>query len=179
MGFSVMLGVPTYWRELREDTGSDKRLHSLIKQCDIIMPWFVGRYDEKSYSGFQKLIRKDIVWTRKNGVDYVPLCYPGFSWGNMKGGGLFIPRNKGTFFWKQLSNVIHSGAGMIYIAMFDELDEGTAIFKCATRVPLSAEGSTFVPLEEETGGDYYLRLAGDAGRLLRKELSNKERQLLK
>lgn len=175
MGFSVMLGVPTFWRELRNDTENDSCLHTLIKQCDIVMPWFVGRYNEDTYSDYYELIRKDLEWTRKNNVDYVPLCYPGFSWGNMKGGGLFIPRNKGSFFWKQLSNVIHSGAEMIYIAMFDEMDEGTAIFKCATQVPLSSEGSYFVPLEKEVGSDYYLRLAGNAGRLLRKKLSTKKK----
>ena len=33
-GFSVMLGVPTHWRELNGDTESDPRLHELIKRCD-------------------------------------------------------------------------------------------------------------------------------------------------
>ena len=31
---------------------------------------------------------------------------------------------------------IQAGAEMIYVAMFDEIDEGTAIFKCAKKVPV-------------------------------------------
>lgn len=58
---------------------------------------------------------------------------------------------------------------MIYIAMFDELDEGTAIFKCAVDVPQPEKGTHFVPMEKEVGGDYYLRLAGKAGKQLRNE----------
>lgn len=52
-GFSVMLGVPTQWRELKGDTESDPHLHQLIRKCDIVMPWFVGRYNENTYPKFQ------------------------------------------------------------------------------------------------------------------------------
>lgn len=171
MGFSVMLGVPTQWRELEGDTESDPRLHELIKRCDILMPWFVGRYNEQTYPLYHELIIRDIAWTKENKVDYAPLCFPGFSWENMihQGKGVQIARNKGTFFWNQLSNVIRSGADMIYIAMFDEIDEGTAIFKCAKRVPAPVPGSIFVPIEEEVDNDHYLKLAGKAKKMLREQ----------
>ena len=55
---------------------------------------------------------------------------------------------------------------MIYVAMFDEIDEGTAIFKCAHTVPV-AEGSRFVPLDAEIRSDHYLWLTGKAGELLK------------
>lgn len=98
-GFSVMLGVPTYWRELKNDAVQDPKLHELIRSCDIIMPWFVGRYNETSYDKFKSILPKDIEWAKENKVDYVPLCFPGFSWKNMEGEkSLFIPRNKGTFY---------------------------------------------------------------------------------
>jgi hypothetical protein len=57
---------------------------------------------------------------------------------------------------------------MLYLAMFDEIDEGTAIFKCATEVPVG--NSYFLPLDADLGNDYYLYLSGQAGRMLRKEL---------
>lgn len=168
-GFSVMLGVPTHWRELNIDTENNPRLHKLIKQCDIVMPWFVGRYNEQTYPRYNRLVVEDIKWAKENGIDYAPLAFPGFSWCNMKGrGSTQIQRNKGSFFWKQLSGAIAAGAEMIYIAMFDEIDEGTAIFKCAKRVPVGA--STFVPIEEDVESDYYLWLAGQAGKMLRKEI---------
>lgn len=168
-GFSVMLGVPTQWRELKGDTESDPHLHQLIRKCDIVMPWFVGRYNENTYPKFQKLVEADIRWAKKNQVDYAPLVFPGFSWGNMKGQdhNSFIPRNKGSFLWKQLMGAIRAGAEMIYVAMFDEVDEGTAIFKCAKKVPVGE--STFIPVEEEVESDHYLKLVGEAGKILRKE----------
>ena len=49
---------------------------------------------------------------------------------------------------------------MIYIAMFDEMDEGTAIFKC-TNSPPTTDGVPFVGYEG-LPSDYYLRLAGEA-----------------
>ena len=168
-GFSVMLGVPTQWRELKGDTESDPHLHQLIRKCDIVMPWFVGRYNENTNPKFQKMVEADIQWAKKNQVDYAPLVFPGFSWGNMKGQdhNSFIPRNKGSFLWKQLMGAIRAGAEMIYVAMFDEVDEGTAIFKCAKKVPVGE--SIFIPVEEEVESDHYLKLVGEAGKILRKE----------
>ena len=58
---------------------------------------------------------------------------------------------------------------MIYIAMFDEVDEGTAIFKCSHTVPV-AEKSIFVPYEKEIPSDHYLWLSGYAGKMLRGEV---------
>ena len=169
-GFSIMLGVPTYWRTLTSDTMEDPKLHELIRKSDIIMPWFVGRYNEASYPPFAKLISEDIAWCKENKVDYVPLAFPGFSWKNLKGNNTSqIPRNRGSFLWKQMSESIKAGAKSLYIAMFDEIDEGTAIFKCATQVPVGISGSTFVPIEEGLQSDHYLWLVGEAGKMLRKE----------
>ena len=177
LGFSILLGVPTHWRDLSEDTIPDPVLHGLIKDCDIVMPWFVGRYTEKTYPKFHSLIRADMKWARKNGVDYAPLCYPGFSWANMlrRGKGLQIPRNGGKFFSDQLDFCLQSGAKMLYIAMFDEIDEGTAIFKLASRVPVPAPRSEFVPLEEGVPSDRYLFLAGEASAKLKENLKGKKK----
>lgn len=130
MGFSVMLGVPTYWREGRNDCESGSALKELIKSVDVIMPWFVGRYDNNSFENFKSLIKSDISWCNTNKVGYAPLCYVGSSDRNMHPNNGWGPRLKGEFFWKQASHCIANGAKMLYIAMFDEIDEGTAIFKC-------------------------------------------------
>ena len=60
-GYSVMIGVPTHWRELNYDTEKNPDLHTTIKKCDIVMPWFVGRYDDKSYPAYKSLISKDLL----------------------------------------------------------------------------------------------------------------------
>jgi len=57
---------------------------------------------------------------------------------------------------------------MLYVAMFDEIDEGTAIMKCAHEVPVGK--SIFVPFDEEVPSDHYLWLTGIAGKMLRGEI---------
>jgi len=169
-GGSVLLGVPTFWRELKYDTQDDPFLHQLIRKVDIVHPWFVGRYNENTYPQFKERIKKDLAWCTANGLDYVPVVYPGFSWQNMRPQDPFdaIPRNKGKFLWAQLAGGIEVGAEMLYVAMFDEIDEGTAIFKCAKDVPIGA--SKFVPYENEIPTDHYLWLTGQAAGILKKEI---------
>jgi hypothetical protein len=161
-GFSVMLGVPTYWREFGNDTQKDSTLHKLIKTCDIIMPWFVGRFNETSFETFKPVVPKDIDWCKTNKVDYAPLVFAGFSWRNMNGPkATQIPRNKGSFMWKQISWAMQSGAEMLYVAMFDEIDEGTAIYKVTNNPPVGA--SKFVTYEG-LPTDFYMKLVGEAGK---------------
>lgn len=168
-GFSVLIGVPTNWRKLENDTLDDPKLHELILECDIVMPWLVGRFNENSFAPFfADLVKEDIQWCKKNKIDYAPLIYPGFSWRNMNGpNATHFPRNRGSFYWKQIYSHITNGAEMFYVAMFDEIDEGTAIFKCATEVPVGE--SRFVPIEKGLKSDFYIWLTGEAGKMLRKE----------
>jgi len=57
-------------------------------------------------------------------------CVPGFAWSNFNGGAKNqIPRNKGEFMWRQIYNIKSLNMPGVYIAMFDEYDEGTAILK--------------------------------------------------
>lgn len=172
-GYSVMIGVPTYWRTLDNDCCRDERLHALIKKCDIVLPWLVGRYDEAGYETFKENIQKDMVWCKENNVDYVPLCYPGFSWKNMKGeDSFYVDRNSGSFLWKQFFTVIDYGAEMIYVAMFDEIDEGTAIFRCSNRKNVPKNGRIkFDGIEDDLPTDFYLWLTGEAGKMLRREVN--------
>jgi glycoprotein endo-alpha-1,2-mannosidase len=170
-GCSIHLGIPSRWRTLGSDTKGDPRLHDVIKQADVVHPWLVGRYNEMSYEKYrQENIIDDVKWCREHGKSYAPTVYPGFSWYNMKDNEISdkVPRNKGEFFWKQIAGAIESGAEMLYVAMFDEIDEGTAIMKCAHEVPVGK--SIFVPLEIEVPSDHYLWLTGMAGKMLRGEI---------
>ena len=165
---SVLLGVPTYWREFGNDCIKEKKLHEVIKMADVVHPWFVGRFKEKGYDNFKSLIGKDKKWCDENGLKYMPVVFPGFSWNNMLPPGRpssTIPRNSGKFFWKQLSGAANEGAEMIYVAMFDEIDEGTAIFKTAHRVPVGE--SVFIPVDEDIPTDHYLWLAGRAAEMMK------------
>ncbi len=174
-GCSIHLGIPSTWRTLGWDTKGDPRLHEVLKQADVIHPWFVGRYNEEQYEKFKNdVIVGDIAWCKENGKSYAPTVFPGFSWWNMyhdrKPNTVSneMPRNKGEFYWKQISGAIENGAEMLYVAMFDEIDEGTAIMKCAHNVPVGK--SIFVPMEEGIPSDHYLWLTGMAGKMLRGEI---------
>lgn len=163
---SVLLGVPYYWRTLGRDTENKPELHALIKKVDIIMPWAVGRYNADTYAEVSKGLKEDIRWCSEQGVDYVPLVFPGFSWGNMRNDPSIyhaIPRLKGDFFWQQVAGAKQAGAKSLYVAMFDEVDEGTAIFKCApeNNVPLNGD-LKFLGIEEGLETDYYLWLTGQS-----------------
>jgi predicted alpha-1,2-mannosidase len=161
---SIMLGVPYFWRTLGNDTEKNESLHKLIRKVDIIMPWAVGRFN---ISGYKEVnVAEDVRWCKENGVDYVPLVFPGFSWANMHNNPKIynqIPRLKGDFLWKQISGAKSAGAQSLYVAMFDEIDEGTAIYKVSNEnhVPLNGDtGLKFVGVEESLPTDYYLWLIG-------------------
>ena len=57
---------------------------------------------------------------------------------------------------------------MLYIAMFDEIDEGTAIFKCTDTPPVT-KISQFIGMDGKPS-DHYLWLTGKATQMLRKEI---------
>lgn len=173
-GCSVMLGVPTFWRDLNSDCLNDPYLHDLIRSADLIMPWTVQRFSPLLHNDmdrYRDLIVADMKWCEENGVTYVPCVTPGFSWHNLSRNSddpkplASIPRQKGRFYWFQLATAINSGAGMIYVAMFDEVNEGTAIFKVSDNPPAS-NVAKFVDLEGMPS-DHYLWLTGEASLMLK------------
>jgi hypothetical protein len=95
--------------------------------------------------------------------------FPGFSWHNSHPRATFdqIPRLRGKFLWSQFVAARQAGASMLYVAMFDEMDEGTAIFKCSSDPPVGA--SRFVTFGD-LPSDHYLWLTGMGGKLLRGEV---------
>lgn len=217
LGFSVLLGVPAYWRSANGegDVVNDPNLIALIKDVDIIMPWLVGVYDYDgtvpttplgSFSNFfNKRLVDDFYQADAYGVEFCPLVFPGFSDRNINPMHSVYERYSGDFYWQQIYTFINKGAKMLYVAMFDEIDEGTAIYKCLRKnevpsneaatefyivsqngkltrsdVPVEVSGSdwcrkaselniTFNGIENDLESDYYLKLTGHAGKILKKE----------
>jgi hypothetical protein len=173
-----MLGVPTGWRELNADCVHDPYLHTIIKKADIIMPWMVQRFSPLLHNDMDRYrdqIINDMEWCRQHNIEYVPCVCPGFSWHNLSKHAFpddvkpvgSIPRQGGRFYWQQLSTAMLAGAEMIYVAMFDEVNEGTAIFKVSDNPPVAKEVS-FIDMDGKPS-DLYLWLTGEAARMLRKE----------
>jgi hypothetical protein len=174
-GFTVVLGVPTGWRTLDADSVRDPALHRVLGKADILSPWTVGRY--RTLPGVADHARRrwkpDLAWCRAHGKEYLPVVFPGFSWHNQHPRAPLgeIPRLGGRFLWRQYVEAKQAGATMLYEAMFDELDEGTAVFKCSNDPPAGA--SRFLTLEG-LPSDHYLWLTGMGGRLLRGEIEGTE-----
>ena len=91
-----------------------------------------------------------------------------------------IKRYGGTFYWRQIYNAVSafnevsSDYAMIKVAMFDEVDEGTAIFKIAPTIndiPLEID---LVTLDIDEGynppSDWYLTLTGEGTKMIRGEI---------
>jgi hypothetical protein len=159
---TIMLGVPNDWVSWNDD-----KITLLEKYADIISPWNVGRYHspETAQKHFAAYWPRDLAWCRQRDKDYYAVVFPGFSWNNLKQGRTplnAIPRLKGEFFWSQIEQVRQYGMNMAYVAMFDEVDEGTAVFKCTNNPPVG----NFVTYEG-LPSDHYLKLTGKAGPFLR------------
>jgi len=171
-GNTVMIGIPSFWREQTRDAVKDKELHRVIAKADIISPWTVGRYHtpEQARRHAETVIKPDIEWAKQHGIEHLPVIFPGFSWQNLKRShgedaklGA-IPRLKGEFLWAQATAFRKAGAGMLYVAMFDEIDEGTAIFKCSNDPPV---GESKFLTYDGLPSDHYLWLTGQIGKMLR------------
>src|ERR1700679_3902910 len=83
-----------------------------------------------------------------------------------------IPRNHGDFMWSQFVAMRQVGVQSVYIAMFDELNEATSIFKVAEDASMMPTGDWFLPLDADgvhVSSDFYLRLTKDAGMMIKKQ----------
>jgi len=174
---AVMLGVPAFFRTLEGDALPDEGMHALIKKyADIVSPWNVGRYVLKGKTAqcgsgaLEDIVRADKKWCDKLKIAYMPVIYPGFSWHNMHRDDEpvppmnQIPRANGEFYMRMAEGAARGGANALYVAMFDEMDEGTAIFKCAS-VPPNSAACRFLDYEGQPS-DYYLKLTKSIAKAL-------------
>ncbi len=170
-GFSVMIGGENHWRYGEGE--QYEILREAVKKADIISPWTVGRY--RSPEGAAEFIKEmhapDIEWCKEHDIDFLPVVFPGFSWHNLKQDAPLdqIPRLQGQFLWQQIYENLQLGARMIYVAMFDEVDEGTALFKVHPDPPVG-------PFLDYKGlpADHYMWLVGQAQKALQNKLEVKE-----
>ena len=150
-------------------TKPDADWQKFYRRFQAYAPWNVGNWAKDAVGQKQASMSwwaDDKRVCEKNGVLWMPTIYPGFSWDNIKQqapGSSTISRRGGQFFWEQFYEVSKLKPDAIYIAMFDEVDEGTAIFKVTNTPPTQAH---FVGYEG-LPSDWYLRLAGEGVRMWR------------
>jgi hypothetical protein len=167
-GVYLIGGVDPYWRTLRGGSRRDPGWTRVYRMFDAISPWDAGRYhDDASMNRLRTEVWEgDVAELNGRGIGYMPTAYPGFSWDNLrrtKPRTTMIPRRKGEFYWRQFALFKTLGIRTVFVGMFDEVDEATAIFKVSNRVPV---GQYFVTYEG-LPTDWYLRLTGAATRMIR------------
>ena len=180
---TVIGGTGSYWRTGTGDAQPGAEWAKAYRSFDFINPWAVGRfgshYPVEGQKYLQDVTIPDLLETQKLGIGYMPVIWPGFSWTNlMSNRGSSSPSNSiaracGSFLWTQAINAISSGATQIQIAMFDEIDEGTAMYKLVPATKYFSAGSNLIGLDVDgctLNSDYYLRLGSAVGSALRKEI---------
>ncbi|GAB6011735.1 T9SS type A sorting domain-containing protein [Viscerimonas tarda] len=165
-GCYVIGGVPTDWRTL---TGDSKPGYAeAYLKFDMLSPWLVGRFKDNAgaNSRFNNNMKPDKTLCDAQGVDYMPVIFPGFAWSQWNPGNPNdAPRNAGEFLWNQAKNIKALGVESMYFAMFDEYDEGTAIMKAATDWSMIPTDQYFMTTSADgywLSSDFILRTAGAA-----------------
>ena len=167
-GVTLVGGGEWWWRTDTAQGWSD-----VFKRFDVYSPWNVGNVSIDGTNKFASTAywTDDLAMASSLGVLYLPVIYPGFSWDNLQRqppGTSLIPRLGGDFFWKQFYAAKNLGLDMAYVAMFDEVDEGTAIFKVSNTPPPQAYFVSYDGLPQ----DWYLRLAAEGSKIISGEKPN-------
>lgn len=171
--FYVIGGVATQWRS---GVGNSKSGYwGVYSAFEMIQPWTVGAYSgipgADNYRQF--FLQPDYQNCTARNVDYQPVVFPGFSWANwLPGTRNQIKRENGTFIWRQIFNVKQLNIPAVYVAMFDEYDEGTAIAPAAENASMIPRDQWFLTLDADGGSlssNFYLRLINDANLMLKNQ----------
>jgi hypothetical protein len=164
-GCYVMGGVPTHWR----DGAADSRpgFLDVYHALDMLSPWMVGRIGTAADADnfYTNVNVPDQADCNAHGIDYQPCVLPGDVSARQ--------RTHGDFMWRQFYNMVRLGAQGIYISMYDEFNEGNQIVKTAETQAAIPTNSGLLGLDEDgtaCSADYYLRLTGDGGRMLKGEI---------
>jgi hypothetical protein len=163
-----MGGTASRWRILNDDAFPEPGWAEVYKMMDVVQPWTPGRYrDIQTIDKWKAdMIEPDLALAKKNNQMYMPVIFPGFSWYNLnrKSQKNSIPRNRGEFLWHQAYNAKLAGARVLKIAMFDEVNESTAMFKVVSHRNEAPDQGYWLTLDadgHDLPSDWYLRLAGE------------------
>lgn len=174
---TYMGGTPSHWSTLNGDSRADPGWAAVYAAMDIVQPWTVGRYATLAGADQWKdaVLAPDLEAAATNRQLYMPVVFPGFSWHNLKKTAKEnqIPRLAGEFLWRQAYNAKTAGATVLKMAMFDEVDEGTAIFKVAPHRNQAPDQGYWLTLDadgDNLPSDWYLRVAGQITRMFHGDL---------
>jgi hypothetical protein len=165
-GCYVIGGVPTHW--LAGNSDSRAGFLDVYHAFNMLSPWMVGRIGTAADSDnfYTNVNVPNQADCNSHGIDYQPCVLPGDVSARQ--------RAHGDFMWRQFYNMVRVGAQGIYISMFDEFNEGNQIVKTAESQAFVPTNSGLLGLDEDgtaCSSDYYLRLTGDGGRMLKGQIA--------
>ena len=178
-------GVPTKWRTATDDSKTDApgRGRLLARRLPLVRRRVAvdrGRYADDA--GADAFATADIVpdlAAAKVGADALHARRASrVLWHNLNAsaGGRSSTRSRGAGAPSTGARSSNAAPGRLddpYTAMFDEVDEGTAMFKVAASAATLPAGASLVPLDADgqtLPSDFYLRLGGAATGMLRGDL---------
>jgi hypothetical protein len=167
LGLYVIGGLGNDWRTADGNRWSQAGFLSVFDTLDAITPWLVGAIGDNAASDANRAAYNegDVAYLHARGKHYQPCVLPGDLQGRL--------RHHGDFMWHQFYNMIQIGSDGLYISMFDEYNEGNQIAKTAPTQATVPAGSGFLALDEDgtaCSSDYYLRLTGDGGKMLKRQI---------
>src|SRR5882724_6360366 len=171
LGCYVIGGVLHTWTDNAGGTNGP-----VYNACNCIQPWVIGSVGNMAAVDYAYVHHTvpDMAYCNAHGLDYQKSVAPG----GVSDGS----RYHGDLMWKQFYDEIRAGSEGIYISMFDEYNEGNQIAKTAensSRVPTDAPAGLNKGLDTDAGNtngtpctsDYYLRLTGDGGKMLKGQIA--------
>ncbi|MCU0779397.1 MAG: glycoside hydrolase family 71/99-like protein, partial [Akkermansiaceae bacterium] len=151
-GCHVIGGIPNVWSTL------SAAWQTHIAKYDGVLVW-------------QSTSTSEVSFFNNRGQDYYPHIWPGFSWAHLKKQPANPPtqytdRNGGQFYWDKGRTWINAGADRLFIGMFDEYDEGTAIMPMTDDPPPPyTEWGRFVTNEGKPS-DWWMMLSDELKRMM-------------
>ena len=170
-----------------------KEWQQVFGALDVVSPWLVGSFGTTQEADIYKalFLEPDSRYIHQMNtelgydIDYMPVIWPGFSNGNKSvgehtiiGGHNKVPRDNGAFIWHQLGIIKSLGVKSALISSFDNLNDGTAMFKLVAQseaLPALKEeelnmGYQMMALDvdgHQVGSDQYLKLSEMIGAVIR------------
>jgi hypothetical protein len=159
-------GVDPNWR-----SQGTPEFQAMLMRMPGLQPWSVGRALKDPVTGYKiqntSLWAGDIEKCKANNVLFMPV----FNSGTHIAGPPpippavpVVPRRTGNYLWEQFVAASKTGGiNSVFIAMFDEINEGTQIMKIDNKPPVQFPFLTY----DGATSDYYLRLVGIGGKMLK------------
>jgi hypothetical protein len=162
----LISGVEPTWRE-----NGTPEFKAMLMRMSGLQPWSVGRRLVDPNTGYwiqnTTLWEGDMAMCKANNVVFQPVfnsgthlsgpppVLPALPW---------VPRRTGNYLWEQFVRASKfSNINSAFVAMFDEINEGTQIFKVTSKPPVERPFLT----NDGATNDYYLRLVSLGAKMIK------------